>query len=90
MNIKNILDDNIDDMIAFFRNNKIKYRKYSLEKCYIMKINSDNIKEEWQRNLRGLVYNYFISQRKLGISFPIDIELPNLHQKCFFDQIVKN
>lgn len=69
MNIKNILDDNIDDMISFFKNNKIKYRKYSLEKCYIMKINSDDIKEDWQRNLRGLVYNY--EEKKILVSPPL-------------------
>ena len=56
MEIKSVLDENNQDMISFFRKNKIKYRKYSLEKCYIMK--SDDVKEDWHRYLRGLVYNY--------------------------------
>ena len=58
MEIKSILDTNNHDMISFFKDNKIKYRKYSLEKCYIMKMKSDDVKEEWHRYLRGLVYNY--------------------------------
>ena len=58
MDIKSILDENNHDMISFFKKNQIKYRKYSLEKCYIMKMRSDDVKEEWHRYLRGLVYNY--------------------------------
>ena len=58
MEIKSILDENNHDMISFFKNNKIKYRRYSLEKCYIMKMKSDDVKEDWHRYLRGLVYNY--------------------------------
>lgn len=58
MEIKSILDENNHDMISFFKKNKIKYRKYSSDKCYIMKMKSDDVKEEWHRYLRGLVYNY--------------------------------
>lgn len=58
MEIKSILDTNNHDMISFFKNNKIKYRRYSSEKCYIMKMKSDDVKEDWHRYLRGLVYNY--------------------------------
>ncbi len=58
MKIEDILHENSDDLISFFKKYNIKYRKYSLEKCYVLKINSDNIIEEWQRYLRGLIYNY--------------------------------
>jgi hypothetical protein len=58
MEIKDILDNHSNDMNTFLKKNKIKYRKYSQDKCYIMKINTDDIVEEWQRNLRGLIYNY--------------------------------
>jgi hypothetical protein len=58
MDIKNILDNHVDDMNTFLKSNKIKYRKYSQEKCYIMKINTDDIVEDWHKYLRGLVYNY--------------------------------
>jgi hypothetical protein len=69
MEIKNILDNNIDDMRTFFSKYKIKYRKYSNEKCYIMKNNSEDIVEEWQRHLRGLVYNY--EEKKILVLPPI-------------------
>lgn len=58
MDIKSILDENNHNMISFFRENKIKYRKYSQEKCYVMKMESKYITEDWHRYLRGLVYNY--------------------------------
>jgi hypothetical protein len=58
MEIKDILIDNSENLCKFFKDNKIKYRKYSQEKCYILKMNSDDIVDEWHRNLRGVVYNY--------------------------------
>jgi len=58
MEIKDILDQNSENFVKFFKENKIKYRKYSQEKCYVLKMSSDDMKETWHRNLRGLVYNY--------------------------------
>ncbi len=55
----NILKENNDRLVEFFKENHIQYRKYSQQKCYVLKMNQKNsLSQEWMRYFRGLVYNY--------------------------------
>jgi len=58
MDLKDALDNNGGDMVKFFREEKIIYRKYTRENCYILKMNPENITKKWHRDIRGVVYNY--------------------------------
>ena len=69
MKIKDVLDQNSENFVKFFKENKIKYRKYSQEKCYVLKMSPDDMKEPWHRYLRGLVYNY--EEKKICVLPPI-------------------
>ena len=59
MDVVNILKENNDRLVEFFKENHIQYRKYSQQKCYVLKMNQKNsLSQEWMRYFRGLVYNY--------------------------------
>ena len=59
MDVVNILKENNDRLVDFFKKNGIQYRKYSQQKCYVLKINHrTTLDTEWIRYIRGLIYNY--------------------------------
>ena len=59
MEITQLLNENASDLPTFLKSNGVKYRRYSQEKCYVLKMkNDEDYTEKWHRHCRGAVYNY--------------------------------